>query len=365
MIIEKIECKNFRNLENLSVSFSDKINVIVGMNGQGKTNLLESIYYLSTTRSFRTSNDSDLIMYDSNISRIDCLMVDDYHKKSLRCLIHENGKSCFISKNPISKTSEFIGNLNAVLFVPSDVDIFSSSPRNRRKMMDIEIGKVDNLYSLYLNKYNTLMKDRNSFFKLGKDDNNLLDILEQQMVDYQTKIITKRIEFIKMINEEMNKYYKIISEDNANIYCKYKSISEKINYLNKDEFLQVLKDSRDRDRILKSTSLGIHRDDLEFMMNDKYLDSIASQGQRRMVVLSLKFVFIEFVLYKKNKYPILLLDDVLSELDLNKKKNLFSVIPKEVQTILTTTDIDELINDIRLNINVLKISEGKLITQED
>ncbi len=204
------------------------------------------------------------------------------------------------------------------------------------------------------------MKERNYFFKLGKEDENFLDVIEKQMIESQKIVIKKRIEFIDLINQKINIYYEIISNEKNYISCHYKNFSEKMNIEDDKSFINLLKESRERDRILKSTSIGIHRDDLEFQFDGKYLDSCASQGQRRMVVLALKLVFIDYVIKIKNELPVLLLDDVLSELDIEKRNNLFKAIPKNVQTIITTTDIDDFIIDVNEDINILKMSNGKL-----
>ncbi len=341
MKLIKYSCRNFRNIENCNVDFDPYINVFIGKNGQGKTNLLESIYYVSTTRSFRVNSDQNLIRFNEPFSKIECFIEDDQIKKKLGCVIHEKGKTCFLQNQQIPRTSEFIGTLNAILFVPSDLELFTSSPKVRRKMMDIEIGKIDSSYNFILSKYNKLLKERNSALKMNQNSEDLFDVIDKQLAQCQIEIGKKRKEFIEFINQRITLNYQKISNDDIKIDCLIKSIFEKDRF-DENEIYEKLKSSRQKDFILKNTSYGIHRDDIEFFMNDSLLDSVASQGQRRMVILSLKLTFIDYVLAKTKKEPVLLLDDVLSELDIDKRKNLFNVLPSTIQTFITTTDLDVL-----------------------
>lgn len=360
MIVKNISCRNFRNIENCTVSLNPEINVIIGNNGQGKTNFLESLYYLSTTRSFRINNDQELIMHDKPLAKLECRIEDEENIRNISCVIHDKGKSCFLGNKQIPRASEFIGFLNAVLFAPSDLEIFTASPRLRRKLIDVEIGKLDRAYSMELNRYNQLLKERNSSLKQEKLDDTFLDVIECQMAEAQLNILKKRFQFIEFINQRISKRYFDISNEQTTIACEYKGIIDKIDENSRNVIQEKLKVNRQKDWYLKSTSFGIHRDDLVFMMNGLLLDSIASQGQRRMTVLALKMTFVDFVLEKTGKKPILLLDDVLSELDIEKRKNLFKAIPKGIQTVITTTDLNDIIEDLPNQKKVFKMNKGIL-----
>lgn len=360
MKIEKINLRNFRNIENCEFDLADGINVITGKNGQGKTNFLESIYYLSTTRSFRVSKDQELIMHGKPLAKMDCSMIDDDLKKHLCCVIHDKGKTCFVANQQIPRTSEYIGKLNAILFAPSDLELFTSSPRERRKLMDIEIGKIDSFYSNQLNRYNKLLKERNSFLKQNKRNDDYLDVLENQMAESSMLIIERRNYFVEFINEHLTKRYQQLSNEDSKILCYYSSVIENSQEDGFHCYIDKMKENRERDFILKSTSVGIHRDDLIFKMNDKVLDSVASQGQRRMVILSLKMSFIDFVIEKTKKIPVLLLDDVLSELDLEKRHNLFKTIPSGIQTIITATELDDVIEELPLTFKTMVMNQGRV-----
>lgn len=360
MIVKNISCRNFRNIENCTVSLNPEINVIIGNNGQGKTNFLESLYYLSTTRSFRINNDQELIMHDKPLAKLECRIEDEENIRNISCVIHDKGKSCFLGNKQIPRASEFIGFLNAVLFAPSDLEIFTASPRLRRKLIDVEIGKLDRAYSMELNRYNQLLKERNASLKQEKLDDTFLDVIECQMAEAQLNILKKRFQFIEFINQLISKRYFDISNEQTTIACEYKGIIDKIDENSRNVIQEKLKVNRQKDWYLKSTSFGIHRDDLVFMMNGLLLDSIASQGQRRMTVLALKMTFVDFVLEKTGKKPILLLDDVLSELDIEKRKNLFKAIPKGIQTLITTTDLNDIIEDLPNQKKVFKMNKGIL-----
>lgn len=360
MIVKNISCRNFRNIEYCSVALNPEINVIIGNNGQGKTNFLESLYYLSTTRSFRISNDQELIMHDKPLTKLECRVEEESSIRNISCVIHDKGKSCFLGNKQIPRASEFIGILNAVLFAPSDLEIFTASPRLRRRLIDVEIGKIDRTYSMDLNRYNHLLKERNAALKLESVDDAFLDVIERQMAEVQLDILKKRFQFIDFINQRLSERYFDISNEKTEILCQYKGIIEKLDDNSLNTIQEKLKKVRQKDSYLKSTSYGIHRDDLIFMMNGLLLDSVASQGQRRMTVLGLKMTFVDYVLEKTGKKPILLLDDVLSELDIVKRKNLFKAIPSGIQTVITTTDLNDIIEDLPEQKKIFKMNKGIL-----
>lgn len=361
MRIEKVTCRNFRNIENCSIELDKGINVITGKNGQGKTNFLESIYYLSTTRSFRINKDQELIMYQKPLAKIECTLHDDEIKKHLSCVIHDKGKTCFISNQQIPRTSEFAGTLNAILFSPSDLELFTASPKTRRRMMDVEIGKIDSQYSYQLNKYNKLMKERNASLKQNHMDFSFLDVIEKQMAECEVMIMGRRNDFVEFINHTLSKRYQQLSKENCEVSLCYCKALENLDETTLEQLIVKRRESRERDFILKITSFGIHRDDLNFLFNGKSLESIASQGQRRMVILSLKMAFVDYVMKKTSKKPVLLLDDVLSELDIEKRRNLFQTIPENIQTIITTTEVNDVLEELPTIPKIMVVEQGRFI----
>lgn len=359
MIIKELRLRNFRNFDNCHISFNPNINIITGLNGQGKTNLLESLVFLSTTKSHRVNEDQKMIKIGTEFSNIDCLFNDgiDYR---IGAVIHQKGKSLLINKQYISKTSEFIGLLNVILFSPSDINIFDDSPRIRRKLINLEINKVNKKYIDSLNNYQKLLKERNVTLKSNKIDSVYLNILEDQMINHQIVILKERNKLIKIINKNINLYFqKIIGED-ITIEVEYLSC---VNY-EEENLSKLLKDmyisNFEKDRFTQVTNSGIHRDDLLFKMNGQDVNDYASQGQRRVVVMAFKLSLIDYIKSITNKPPILLLDDVLSELDINKQRNLLSCIDNDIQTIITTSVLSNSLKTLNKQLNIQVIKEGKI-----
>ena len=360
MIIKELKLRNFRNFKNCHISFIPNINIITGLNGQGKTNLLESLVFLSTTKSHRVNEDQKMIKINTEFSNIDCLYNDGIDYK-IGAVIHQKGKSLLINKQYISKSSEFIGLLNVILFSPSDINIFNDSPRVRRKLMDLEITKVNKKYVNCLNNYQKLLKERNITLKNEKIDSIYLNTLEDQMIENQKYIIEERIKFIENINENINKYFKKINGEDLNIEIEYLSCVD-CNEKNLDELLKDMYISNfERDRYTQLTNSGIHRDDLLFKIDNQNVNDYASQGQRRVVIMSFKLSLIEYIKKVTKKIPVLLLDDVLSELDIKRQTNLLNCIEDEIQTIITTSVLSNNLRNLNKNINIKEIKDGKII----
>ena len=360
MRIAQLRLRNFRNLDSCQLFPDPGINVIVGRNAQGKTNLLESIVLLSTTRSHRAVRDQDMIREHEPFCRAECHL-DSSPPTVLTAVIHERGKTLMIQQHPVSRSTEFIGRLNAVLFAPSDLEVFEAPPKVRRRWMDVEIGKVSSRYMQLLSVYMKLLKERNSLLKREKTDPAMLEVLESQMIDHQVQIIGFRRHFIAEMTENLSRVYSGLSEEQAQISVRYRTLSEETDPQRlREQIKQKIIENRERDRILKTTGFGVHRDDLSFFLNDHDVVSYASQGQRRMVVLAWKLSLIDFIRKNQNEVPVLLLDDVLSELDRQKRINLFSFIPEEVQTWITATDIHEILDFLTRRPRLIEVSHGRI-----
>ncbi|NLC97008.1 MAG: DNA replication/repair protein RecF [Erysipelotrichaceae bacterium] len=365
MIIKELRLRNFRNFKNIHITLNPKMNVITGNNGQGKTNLLESLVFLSTTKSHRINDDKKLIMIGEDLANIDCLYNDNIDKR-ISAVIHQKGKTLLINKNPVQKSSEFVGLLNVILFSPSDINIFNEAPRERRKVINLEITKVSKKYIDSLNKYHKLLKERNLALKRENIDNIYLNILENQLIDNQIIIINERNNFIKIINENINKYFKKLINDDLKINIEYQSCI-KIN----DE-LKMKKDLKDmyinnfeKDKYNQLTNYGVHKDDILFKINDLNVNDFASQGQRRLVVMAFKLSLKDYIIKKTGKIPILLLDDVLSELDVNKQTNLLNCIDDNIQTIITTSVLSNSLKIINKELNIQTIESGNIIKNKE
>lgn len=332
MLVKSLKLNNYRNYTNENIIFDPNLNIIIGKNGSGKTNILESIVVVSNTKSFRTNNDQDLIKKGEEFSKID--LISD--ENDFKVVINKKNKSLYINNNLIKRTSQFIGKLNAILFKPGDLELFNQSPSERRKLLDIEISKISNRYVLALVKYNKILKDKNKLLKENNPDDTLLSVLDESMAPLIKTIIEEREKFFDVINEYISAMYTMISGKIVDIHVNYKKCSETY------EVNEKIESSRNKDFYYHYTTFGPHHDDYEFIMDGYNLNSIASQGQKRMVLIAFKFALIKYIQKQTNKTPIVLLDDILSELDKDNQERLLNVIPSSAQVIITNTDINNL-----------------------
>lgn len=356
MYIKNIQLRNFRNYENAYIEFNPSINLITGANAQGKTNLLESLVYLSLTRSHRIVDDKKLIRNDEMFAGIDCNFVDT-DEKDIEVIIHPNGKTLMIHKSPLKKSSEFIGLLNVVLFSPDDLRIFNDQPKERRRVMNQEITKVSTKYLLSLNQFQMYLKDRNALLKSEKIDLNYLDILDEQMSKVEAQIIRERRKFIEVIQSVISKIYQELSGSEIKLEVMYKTFIEDTEEL-EEKILEIHRESRQKDMEYHITKVGIHLDDLIFKMDDQNLIYFASQGQKRMVMLSFKLALLNYIKLMTKKQPILLLDDVLSELDYSRQKKLLQMVQLDFQCIITTTEIPDFLK--HADMTEFRIEGGKI-----
>lgn len=360
MIIKKLKIRNFRNYENENISFDKNLNLIVGKNAQGKTNLLESLVYISLTRSHRISDDRKLIKDECPFADIQCAYEDD-SEKELEAIIYAKGKTLLVRNHPVKRSSEFIGLLNVVLFAPDDLQLFTDAPRERRRIMNQEITKISSKYLLTLNEYQNLLRNRNLLLKKSDVDQTLLDTFDEQMAHAQTFIIKKRKEFVDQIEKNISQKYQELSDTHIKVDIQYKCCLDKIYDSDEENYqsiLQLQKQARQKDMEYHMTTFGCHHDDLLFEMNDMNLINIASQGQKRMVMLSFKLSLLKYIENETGKKPVLLLDDVLSELDTERQRKLLEMVKEPYQCIITTTDIPKYIE--LKNTNVLQIENGKI-----
>ena len=357
MIIKSLKLKNYRNYDLLDLNFDPKTNILYGDNAQGKTNILEALYLSGTTKSHRGTKDRDIIRFGCDESHLEtvvekkgsCFQIDMHLKKN-------SPKGIAIDKIPIRKASELFGIVHFVFFSPEDLNIIKEGPAGRRRFIDLELSQLDRIYLNNLSNYNRVINQRNSLLKEIYDKDNLmdtLDIWDMQLVEYGTKVLERRKEFIEQVNE-------IISD----IHYKLTGGKERISLIYEEStgnipLEKALARNRDRDIRMKSTSTGPHRDDVCFV-TDKGLDirKFGSQGQQRTAALSLKLSEIELVKQVIHDTPILLLDDVLSELDKHRQNYLLDSI-HDIQTIITCTGLDEFVNH-RFSINkIFHIKNGK------
>ena len=357
MYIKSLELNNYRNYDNLSIEFERGTNILYGNNAQGKTNILESIYVASTTKSHRGSKDREIINFEKDEAHIKATVM----KKDvpIRIDIHlkkNKSKGIAINGIPIRKASELFGILNVVFFSPEDLNIIKNGPAERRRFIDLELCQLDKIYVHNLVNYNKIVNQRNKLlrdlgFNYDKDLISTLDIWDMQLADYGAKIITRRNQFIDEINEIIYGIHRNITNGKEELIVRYEP-----NITGNNIYDELVR-SRDKDLKLKTTSVGPHRDDISFLNKKIDIRKFGSQGQQRTAALSLKLSEIELVKSIIKDTPILLLDDVLSELDSNRQRHLLGNL-YNVQTIITCTGLDEFVEN-RFNIdNIYKVVEG-------
>ena len=363
MIVRSLALTDFRNYESCYVELGRNLNIFIGDNAQGKTNLLESIFLVSTTRSHRRSEDTDMIREGCEAARATLKMEENDVVSELSVMISKEGKTLLIQKQPVRRSSEFIGKLNAILFSPGDFELLEGSPRVRRRFMDMEIGKVKPSYLQNLNAYQKILKERNAVLKEDRIDAQYLDVLTEQLADYSLKICEERNAFFRAVNQNLPVCYEKISGESLPL----KAVSS--SFVKEDDdfssLMEKYQKNRERDIFLKQTTAGIHRDDYAFFMKDREISAYASQGQKRMTILSLKTALLEYVRENTGKDAVLLLDDVLSELDGERQKNLMRMLPEGTQTIITTTDISDIQMNLPEKTRIFEIKEGRVTSARE
>ena len=357
MIIKSLELADFRNYETLNISFSDGVNILYGDNAQGKTNILEAIYLSATTKSHKGSKDKEMIRFGREESHIRTYLYKDEATTKVDMHLRSNKtKGIAIDNQKIKKAADLLGLLNVILFSPEDLSIIKDGPDKRRRFMDMELCQLDNFYLYNLNNYNKIVNQRNKLLKEMYMNESLADTLgiwDSQLVSYGSKIIERRKIFVNQLNEIIEEIHFKISGKKERLLIVYEpDVTE-------EEFESKLLHSKYKDIKLKQTTVGPHRDDFSFMIGDIDVRKYGSQGQQRTAALSLKLAEIELVKKITGDTPVLLLDDVLSELDSNRQNYLLNSIGN-VQTIITCTGLDEFVNN-RFEINkTFKIENGSL-----
>lgn len=364
MFLKKLSLSNFRNISNLNLEFNNNINIFIGNNAQGKTNILESIYFLAITKSHRTHNELNLIKSEELYTKVTGLYEDNNEDlRELSILLNEKGKKVSVDNIMQKKISNYLSRLNVIMFCPDDLEIIKGSPSIRRKFLNIELSQFSNEYVHLLKEYNFVLKQRNEYLKQKNNarfDKMYFGILTESLIDKNVKLVKLRYDFINKINKELSEVFNNIS-NMGNLIIKYKSfISE--NDLKRDDlrdFLIKRYNSILTNEILqKTTLLGCHKDDFKLYINDLDVIEFCSQGQQRLSILSLKLAEIEVFIKEKNIKPIILLDDIFSELDENKKNNIINYFKKDIQIFITTTDINDVNKDLKDKSDIYIVNNG-------
>ena len=360
MIVKSLELENFRNYETLSVEFDENTNIFYGDNAQGKTNILEAVYLSGTTKSHKGSKDREMISFDREESHIRTFIQKgkavykiDIHMKKNRT------KGVAINGIPIQKASELFGIVNLVFFSPEDLNIIKNGPSERRRFMDMELCQLDKIYLHNLSCYNKIINQRNKLLKdlsFHPEWEETLDVWDMQLAGYGTKIIRRRGLFAEQLNEIAGAIHEQLTGGRERLSVAYEPS------VTADRLYGQLKKDREKDMRAKMTSSGPHRDDLSFFIHNADIRKYGSQGQQRTSALSLKLSEIELVKRMIKDTPILLLDDVLSELDAGRQNYLLNSI-HDIQTLMTCTGLDEFVNN-RFPVNrIFHVEQGTVTTE--
>ena len=360
MKVESLYLINFRNYEKLDIQFSDFLNIFYGKNGSGKTNLIEAIYLLSLTKSFRISNDKSLIRKGNIKSKVkgEILKKDDLSNYSV--ILSKDGKSVEINDQKVDKISDYVSKINIILFSPFDTRLIDAPPMNRRKLLNIEISQLFKEYLIVLSNYEKILKQRNFYLRSmyinGNNDIEYLNILTKKLIEYGLVIYKYRASFCDNINSYITEIFKSIFNSGE---LKLKYIS---SYKNKTEnmLLKSYQKNYAKEMEIGKTILGIHHDDLEFILDNNNLKEWGSEGQRKNAIISFKLAELNVIYQQKKYYPILILDDLFSELDKEKIMNILKLLNDKVQTFITTTEVNKIEKKIIKKAKIFKVENGTI-----
>lgn len=338
MNVQKLKLSDYRNFETASFSFDpDTVHVLFGKNAQGKTNLIEAIYFLSHLRTWRTSKTSSLVTHHKDAFRLECTVENKGRIEVLKMIFSKGKKYLFRNDKPVQTFSNFVGILNAVLFSPDDLTLFSDAPKERRRLMDMELVKLSRSYTTVLGQFNRLLKERSAILKSWKPDEVLLSTITGQMIDAQAVLIAQRSAFVRLLEQKACEVFPHFGEGKEKLTMHYKTCVDVDGDI-KAQLTEAYQKTREKDKQMKTTSVGIHKDDLEFYLDDRLVTQTASQGQKRSILLSMKVGLCEVIKEKTGQYPVLLLDDVFSELDESRRAGLVAAFPDEIQIFITTAE---------------------------
>ncbi len=353
MWINKIKVNNFRNYDNEEIELNKNINIFYGENAQGKTNIIEAIFLSSMGKSFRAKKDKEMIKLSENRAMIEILFNKKDRDGKIKIEL-QNKKNVYLNGIKLKKLSELLGNINIVIFTPDDINILKGGPQNRRRFLDIMISQLKPNYMYNLNLYLKTLEQRNNYLRQIKEynkDENLLEIWDEKLAEYAFNIYNYRNEFINKIKNKIKNIHSEITNNKEEIKIEYLTECE-----SKEKYLKLLKDRRKLDIIKGYTTKGIHRDDFIIYINKKELNIYGSQGQHRTAILSLKLSELNIIYEETGEYPILLLDDFMSELDEKRREHFLKNI-KNTQIIITCTEKFDIENN---NILIYNVKDGKV-----
>ena len=372
MKLTNLQLQNFRNYESVQLEFTDGVHVFIGENAQGKTNLMESIYALAMTKSHRTTNDKELIGWNKEFATIKGTVEKTATKTNLELQFSKKGKIAKVNYLEQKRLSSYLGNLNVILFAPENLTLVKGSPQNRRKFVDMELGQMSSLYLYDLVEYNRVLKQRNTYLKQlaikKKQPDEYLEVLSEMLSELASKIVFHRLDFMKQLEALAIPIHDQLSLGREKFSVSYQATIPLEDGLTpsqmKEIYIDQFKKNQTREADQATTLIGPHRDDLIFYLNEIPVQTYGSQGQQRSTVLSLKLAEIELMKLSTGEYPLLLLDDVLSELDDDRQTHLIKAIENKVQTFITTTSLDGIKQQFINEPIVIPIEKGTILKTE-
>lgn len=368
MYLQHLTLRDYRNYQSVDTDFSPQINVLIGANAQGKTNLLESVYALALARSHRTNNDRDLIRFGSEFARVDGTVVRSTGPVKLGLVVSKQGKRARINGRDAPRLSQYLGKLNVILFAPEDLNLVKGSPALRRRFIDMEFGQMSAKYLYNLAQYKVTLKQRNAYLKQLKygqaRDTVYLDVLTEQLAQFGAAVAVARAELLANMGQFAGVIHHDITRGGEELQLRYETQIDdqalQSEGATTKDLLAQYQQARPRELDQGTTLVGPHRDDIEFIVNDRNVAVYGSQGQQRTAALAVKLAEIDLMKQETGEYPVLLLDDVLSELDDSRQTHLLKAIQDKVQTFLTTTSLDGIAREIIQAPNVLRVQAGTL-----
>lgn len=367
MKLTKIRLRDFRNYQDVNLNFSkSNINVLYGNNAQGKTNLVEAIHYASLLNSFRTNNDLSLITKDKMFSIMEYEFEKEEKKVKVKIILSKTGKKIYVDDIEFKKFRDYIGKINVISFCSDDIRKFKEAPKERRKFFDEEISKFDKKYLLHLLKIKKYLKQRNEILKNEtKYLNEYLDVIDLKIAEDSCYICKIRKKFVAKINEQISEIYNKITGQNSTITIKYLDLL-KNEEITTENIEKIYKENRTKDIEKKQTNVGIQKENFECLIDNQIYSEYASQGQQRLILLSLKLTILKIIEEENNIKTLLILDDIFSELDEDKKKLVLQYIDKENQIFITTTNKNEIDNkNLNMNISYFNVNKGIITERND
>ncbi|MFD1362636.1 DNA replication/repair protein RecF [Lentibacillus salinarum] len=370
MNIEQLQLKNYRNYEKLAISFHDKINIIIGENAQGKTNLMEAIYVLAFSKSHRTPREKELIQWECDYAKIEGRITKRKQSFPLEIMLSTKGKKAKLNRIEQKKLSDYIGALNVVMFAPEHLSLVKGAPQTRRRFIDMELGQIQPTYIYHLGQYQKILKQRNHLLKQLQrreiQDKTMLHVLTEQMIEHAAILLERRFVFLDLLRQWAGPIHAGISHGTEKLGIRYAPTIEVSESTDKDKLVDIYTHTffelQEKEIDRGTTLIGPHRDDIHFHVNAKNVQTYGSQGQQRTTALSVKLAEIELICNEVGEYPVLLLDDVLSELDDHRQSHLLNTIRGKVQTFVSTTNIDGIDQQTLHEAQLFRVDQGTVET---